>query len=156
MSREQGQIYLERFKAWAASMTDDDFRQIVYVPKGILNRQEIKKLAGLSDQAIKKNAGVVEILKNLEDDLRKRGVLPPLTEAGAKVRTGPNLYDKKAKRSLMDSKRIAHLEASNHDFKVRIADLEREVEELRSRLASSRETVEAINDGLMVFTQCPS
>ena len=39
-------------------MSDDDFRQIVYSPKGILNRQQIKKLAGLSDQAIKKNENV--------------------------------------------------------------------------------------------------
>lgn len=47
--QEQGQIYLERFREWIKSMSDDDFRQIVYSPKGILNRQQIKKLAGLSE-----------------------------------------------------------------------------------------------------------
>ena len=62
--QEQGQIYLERFREWIKSMSDDDFRQIVYSPKGILNRQQIKKLAGLSDQAIKKNENVYrKILK---------------------------------------------------------------------------------------------
>jgi predicted nucleic acid-binding Zn-ribbon protein len=154
MSKEQGQIYLERFMAWAASMSDDDFRQIVYVPMGILNRQEIKKLAGLSDQAIKKNASVKDELKDLEDGLRERGVLPSLTTSEDKAQSAAKLYDKTAKKSAMDSRRVAQLESSNH-LKVRISELETEVKKLRSKLASSRETVEAINDGLVVFTQCP-
>jgi len=155
MSKEQGQIYLERFTAWSASMSDDDFRQIVYVPKGILNRQEIKKLAGLSDQAIKKNAKVKAALKDLEDGLRDRGILPPQTESGKKVQAGSKLYDKTAKQSSIDSQRVAQLESKNHDLQVRIEKLEQENEALRAKLASSRETVEAINDGLVVFTQCP-
>ncbi|CAM4307268.1 hypothetical protein VRRI112168_19930 [Vreelandella rituensis] len=68
--QEQGQIYLERFREWVKSMSDDDFRQIVYSPKGILNRQQIKKLAGLSDQAIKKNENVKAELQDLENRLR--------------------------------------------------------------------------------------
>jgi len=71
---------LEKFRAWAASMSDDDFLNIVYAPTGGLNKQEIKKLLGLSYQAIKKNAGVVSALKELESELRESGVLPPLTE----------------------------------------------------------------------------
>jgi len=155
MSKEQGQVYLERFMAWSASMSDDDFRQIVYAPMGILNRQEIKKLAGLSDQAIKKNANVKAALKDLEDRLRKRGVLPPLTESGQKAQAGAKLYDKTAKRSSIDSQRVAQLESTNHDLQVRIEKLEKENNALRAKLASSKETVEAINDGLVVFSQCP-
>jgi len=155
MSKEKGQIYLDRFTAWSASMSDDDFRQIVYVPKGILNRQEIKKLAGLSDQAIKKNEKVKAALKELEDRLRERGVLPPLTDSGKKAQTGSKLYDRTAKQSSLDSQRVAQLESKNHDLQVRIEKLEKENEALRAKLASSRETVEAINDGLVVFTQCP-
>lgn len=154
MSKEQGQVYLERFLAWSASMSDDDFRQIVYAPMGILNRQEIKKLAGLSDQAIKKNANVKAALKDLEDRLRQRGVLPPLTESGQKAQADAKLYDKTAKRSSIDSQRVAQLESANHDLQVRIEKLEKENDELRAKLASSKETVEAINDGLVVFAQC--
>lgn len=156
MSKEQGQIYLQRFTTWSESMSDDDFRQIVYAPMGILNRQDIKKLAGLSDQAIKKNGSVKKELKKLEDGLRERGVLPPLTDMGRKAESGAKLYDKTAKRSSIDSQRVAQLESTNHDLQVRVEKLEKENEELRAKLASSKETVEAINDGLVVFTQCPT
>lgn len=156
MSKEKGKEYLEKFRSWSASMTDDDFLNIVYAPKGNLNRQEIKKLAGLSDQAIKKNAGVVSALKELEGELRERGILPPLTEAGEKARSGPKLYDKNARSVSMDLLRVAHLESDNHDLRVQIEALEKENEALRSKLSSSQETVEAIRDGLAVFTQCPS
>lgn len=156
MSKEKGREYLEKFRAWAASMSDDDFLNIIYAPTGGLNKQEIKKLAGLSDQAIKKNAGVVSALKELESELRDRGVLPPLTEQGEKAQSGPKLFDKKAHSASMDAQRVAHLESDNHDLRVRIDKLEKENEALRSKLCSSKETIEAITDGLAVFTQCPS
>lgn len=155
MSKEIGQVYLERFRIWSGTMSDDDFRRIVYAPMGILNRQQIKKHAGLSDQAIKKNASVKQELKNLEDRLRARGVLPPLNDSGKKARAGVKLYDTTAQKSETNSERVAKLESSNHDLRARISELEKEVVKLRSRLASNRETVEAVKDGLMVFTQCP-
>lgn len=152
MSREQGKIYLDNFDKWAKSMSDDDFRQLVYAPSGSLNRQEIKKLAGVSDSAIKHNEQVVAALKKVEDDLRERGVLPPLTEKNNSA--PPKLYDASAKRSALDARRVAHLESANHDLKVRVEALEKENEALRSKLASSAETVEAISDGLWIFEDC--
>lgn len=156
MSKEQGEVYLNKFRAWKASMSDDDYRKIVYAPMGILNRQEIKKLAGLSDQAIKKNAKVKAELRSLENDLRARGVLPLLTVKGEKAQTEPRPYDKAAKRAGMDSRRVALLEAENHDLKVQVEKLQKENELLHSKLATSKETVDAITDGLTVFMQCPS
>jgi len=156
MSKEQGEVYLNMFRAWKASMSDGDYRKIVYAPMGTLNRQEIKKLAGLSDQAVKKNAKVKAELQALEDDLRARGVLPPLTEKGERVQSEPKLYDTAAKRAGMDSRRVALLEAETHDLKVQIEKLQKENELLHSKLASSKETVDAITDGLTVFMQCLS
>lgn len=83
-------------------MSDDDFRQIVYSPKGILNRQQIKKLADLSDQAIKKNENVKAELQNLENRLRERNVLPPLSEVGKESLSAPKLYDASFKRNTLD------------------------------------------------------
>lgn len=154
--QEQGQIYLERFREWIKSMSDDDFRQIVYSPKGILNRQQIKKLAGLSDQAIKKNENVKAELQDLENRLRERNVLPPLSEAGKESLSAPKLYDVSSKRNALDHGRLGKLEAENQNLKVQLEKLQRENVRLKAQIASSRETVDAVNDGLMVFLKCPS
>lgn len=154
--QKQGQIYLEKFREWAESMSDDDFRQIVYGPKGILNRQRIKELAGLSDQAIKKNERIKAELKDLENGLRKRDVLPPLTEAGKESLSAPKLYDASSKRDVLDHGWLGKLEAENQDLKVQLEKLQRENAGLKARIASSRETVDAVSDGLMVFLKCPS
>lgn len=156
--QEQGQIYLERFREWVNSTSDDEFRQIVYAPKGILNRQHIKKLAGISDQAIKKNENIKAELRDLENELRKpeRGVLPPLTEAGEESLAAPKLYDASALRSGLDHRRLGKLEAENQDLRVQVERLRRENEELKAKMVSSQETVDAVNDGLMVFLKCPS
>ncbi|MGO1690940.1 VPA1267 family protein [Vreelandella alkaliphila] len=154
--QEQGQIYLERFREWIKSMSDDDFRQIVYSPKGILNRQQIKKLAGLSDQAIKKNENVKAELQDLENRLRERNVLPPLSEAGKESLSAPKLYDASSKRNALEHGRLGKLEAENQDLKVQLEKLQRENVRLKAQIASSRETVDAVNDGLMVFLKCPS
>lgn len=154
--QEQGRIYLEKFHRWAKSMSDDEFRQIVYAPKGILNRQQVKTLAGLSDQAIKKNEKVKAALKALEDELRERGVLPPLTEAGEQSPSEPELDDASSKEHALDHGRLRKLEAENQDLKVQFEKLQQENARLRARLAANQETVDAVNDGLSVFLKCPS
>jgi len=156
MTQETGQVYLEKFRAWKDSMSEDDFRQIVYAPRGILNRQQIKKLAGLSDQAIKKNPNIKAELQNLENDLRDLGVLPPLTELGEQEREEPKLYDRSVGQSKIDSTRVAQLEASNHELQVKVEKLQKENANLKEQLALHKETVDAIDDGLAVFKQCPS
>lgn len=152
MSKEQGKIYFENFDKWAKSMSDNDFRRIVYAPSGNLNRQKIKELASVSDSAIKHNDQVVAALKELEDGLRKRGVLPPIIKKGSTP--GPKTYDPSFKQSALDAHHVAHLESANHDLRVRVEALERENEVLRSKLASRTETVEAISDGLAIFEAC--
>ncbi|WP_275898172.1 VPA1267 family protein [Marinobacter sp. BW6] len=154
--QEQGRIYLENFHRWAKSMSDDDFRQIVYAPKGILNRQKVKELAGLSDQAIKKNEKVKAVLKALEDQLRERGVLPPLTEVGKQSLATPKRYDASSKKHALDHGRLGKLEAENQDLKVQFEKLQQENARLKARLAAHQETVDAVNDGLSVFLKCPS
>ena len=156
MTQETGQVYLEKFRAWKDSMSEDHFRQIVYAPRGILNRQQIKKLAGLSDQAIKKNPNIKAELQNLENDLRDLGVLPPLTELGEQEREEPKLYDRSVGQSKIDSTRVAQLEASNHELQVKVEKLQKENANLKEQLALHKETVDAIDDGLAVFKQCPS
>lgn len=67
MSQEKGERYFEMFKAWEASMSDDDFTDIIYPSTGKLNRGQIKKLSGVSDEAIKRNSKVKAALEELEE-----------------------------------------------------------------------------------------
>lgn len=153
MSQEQGQKYITMFNAWAASMDDDAYKQIVY--RGSLNKQDIKKLSGISDQAIKKNPTITKTLSDLEDDLRERGVLPPLTKQGKVEKDTPKLFDTGKFQNIMDSNRLSELEAENQDLRAQVATLEAKVAKLEALAATNADTVSAIND-LEVFRLCPS
>lgn len=113
---------LNMFKAWEASMSDDDFTDIIY--PGKLNRGQIKKLSGVSDEAIKRNSKVKAALEELEERLRNKGLLPPLSDSGKKAKSGPKKYDNTANRKLLDSKRISALEAENIELKAKVRELE--------------------------------
>ena len=124
MSQEKGERYFELFKTWESTMSDDDFTDIVYPSTGKLNRGQIKKLSGVSDEAIKRNSKVKEALEALEDRLRENGILPPLSEAGKKAQGSPKKYDNTVNRKLLDSKRVAALEAENTELKAKVKELE--------------------------------
>ena len=155
MSQKQGEKYFEMFMAWASTMSDDDFAAIVYPASGKLNRGQIKKLSGLSDEALKRNAKVVTALKALEHELREKGILPPLTDTAKKAQTAPKKYDNTASKRALDERRSAQLEADNHNLRVQVAQLEQEVNTLKSRMTNNAEMLEAI-DELGVFRLCPS
>lgn len=156
MSKEQGQRYVDMFEAWAATMTDEDFIQIIYSPMGILNRQEVKKLSGISDQAIKKNPRVKTALSKLEDELRGKGVLPPLSESAKAKQGKPKLYDKNSEQKSRDLMRVSDLEATNHDLRVKVQALEGKIKRLEAQLATNGETIEAVDECHAVFALCPS
>lgn len=154
MSQDKGQAYLEAFQLWAASTTDDEFAQIVNAKLGQLTRSEVRKLSGVSAESMKRGK-VKTALAELEDQLRARGVLPPLTEAGEKAKSEPKLYDQKHNNDIYEKRRKSQLEAENHDLRAQVAALEQEVLMLKKQLSNSAETLEAIND-LQVFRRCPT
>lgn len=128
MSQEKGERYFELFKIWEGTMSDDDFADIIYPSTGRLNRGQIKKLSGVSGEAIKNNSKVKKALDDLENRLRKKGVLPPLSELGKKMDSSPKEYDNTADRILLDSKRVAVLEAENIELKAKVKELESKLE----------------------------
>ncbi len=155
MSKERGQQYFEMFTAWRDSMTDEAFSSIVYASTGKLNKGQIKKLSGISAEALKNNKQVRAALDQLESDLRKRGVLPRLTQKTVEPKRKSKLYDPSDSKPREDHIRIGVLEASNHDLRVKVSELERKVESLKKRLAANSETIDAI-DELQVFRLCPA
>lgn len=124
--QQKAQQNLEAFEVWKATQTDDDFKQIVF--RGQLNRIEVAKGIGCGKSALNQNPTLKKALKALEDELRGKGVLPPLTDAAKKNEGKPQAYDNTANRKLLDSKRVSSLEAENIELKAKVKELEKQLE----------------------------
>lgn len=124
--QQKAQQNLEAFEVWKTTQTDDEFKQIVF--RGQLNRIEVAKGIGCGKSALNQNPALKEALKALEDELRGKGVLPPLTDAAKKNEGKPQAYDNTANRKLLDSKRVSSLEAENIELKAKVKELEKRLE----------------------------
>ena len=124
--QQRAQQNLEAFEVWQATQTDDDFKQISF--KGKLNRIEVAKGVGCGKSALNKNPTLRKALKALEDKLRDKGILPPLTESARNNTDKPKQYDNTANRKLLDSKRVSTLEAENIELKAKVKELEGKLE----------------------------
>lgn len=120
--QEKARQNLSAFQSWAATQSDDDFKQILV--RGQLNRGEVAKAIGIGKSALRQNPAIKEALEKLEQDLRDRGVLPPLTETAQAQRSEPKPYDPSINRRALDSKRLSALEQENIELKARVAALE--------------------------------
>ncbi|MGC3836071.1 VPA1267 family protein [Moritella viscosa] len=123
--QQKAQQNLEAFEVWKATQTDDDFKQIVF--KGQLNRIEVAKSIGCGKSALNQNPALKKALKTLEEELRDKGVIPPLTES-AKKNADPKAYDSTTNRKLLDSKRVSSLEVENIELKAKVKELEKRLE----------------------------
>ncbi|TNZ48115.1 VPA1267 family protein [Vibrio parahaemolyticus] len=124
--QQKAQQNLEAFEVWKATQTDDEFKQIVF--RGQLNRIEVAKGIGCGKSALNQNPALKKALKALEDELRGKGVLLPLTDAAKKNEGKPQAYDNTANRKLIDSKRVSSLEAENIELKAKVKELEKRLE----------------------------
>ncbi|MDA4331239.1 MULTISPECIES: VPA1267 family protein [Gammaproteobacteria] len=124
--QQKAQQNLEAFEVWKATQTDDEFKQIVF--RGQLNKIEVAKGIGCGKSALTQNPALKKALKALEDELRSKGVLPPLTDAAKKNEGKPQAYDNRANRKLLDSKRVSSLEAENIELKAKVRELEKRLE----------------------------
>lgn len=120
--QQRAQQNMDAFLHWQATQTADDFRQITF--QGQLNRIEVSKAIGCGKSALTQNPALRSALKALEDSLREKGVLPPLTESAKKPTDTPKQYDNNANRKTLDAKRLSSLEAENIDLKAKVKELE--------------------------------
>ena len=120
--QEKARENLVAFQRWAATQTDNDFKQIVF--RGQLNRGEVASAIGIGKSALRQNPAIKSALDNLETVLRERGVLPPLTETAQQQRSAPKPYDASVNKRAMESKRLSVLEQENIELKARVATLE--------------------------------
>jgi hypothetical protein len=98
---------LAAFIAWAASKSDDDFRE--YSHRGKLKRSEIASECNFGKSALVQNPAIKNALEELEEGLRERGILPQLSEDAEE----PTVRDTKANQSRQDSRRLNGLEQEN-------------------------------------------
>jgi hypothetical protein len=124
--QQKAEKNVDDFIAWAASQSDDDFKQIIF--RGQLNRGEIAKAVGCGKSALNQNPLLKEQLKSLEDRLRDTGVLPRLNENAKAANSKPKQYDNTSNRKLLDSKRLSSLEAENVELKAKVQELEKRLE----------------------------
>lgn len=124
--KQKAQQNLKAFEVWQATQTDEDFKQITF--RGQLNRIEVAKAVGCGKSALNQNPALRKALKALEDNLRDKGVLPPLSESAKKNADNPKQYDNTVNRKQLDSKRVSGLEAENIELKAKVKELESQLE----------------------------
>lgn len=124
------------FEAWVASKTDDDFRAMV--SRGVLSRTDIAKECGFAKSALDQNPRIKGALRNLENGLRLRGILPPAVERDPEAPSTPLVREPGRLRAAEDAERLRRLEQENAALKAEVAELKRTVEKfsvLRDALA---------------------
>jgi hypothetical protein len=115
--------------AWSATQTDDDYTQIIF--RGSLNRGEIAKAIGCGKSALQQNPALKEALNNLENGLRKKGILQPLTEQGQNTQSGEaKAYGHTKTKRIVETKRLTELEVENLSLKAELTELKRSMERM--------------------------
>ncbi|MFT4924084.1 MAG: hypothetical protein ACI8WB_000162 [Phenylobacterium sp.] len=121
--QQKADVNVAAFEKWIASMSDDDFQQIVF--RGQLNRGEISKGVNCAKSALRQNPRMADMLATLEDDLRNRGVLAEL--ANQTDTDKPIKYDQEATKRTINANKAAKLEEENLALKAKVNALEEQL-----------------------------
>ncbi|MBE4043193.1 hypothetical protein HJ125_18345 [Vibrio parahaemolyticus] len=121
----KAKVTVETFKTVMLGQRDDFYIQMAH--RGQLNRQEIAKLCDCTTSALRQNPALKGLLERLEDNLREKGVLPPLSAAGKakKQNSGSKLYDPSGKQKKLDAHRIMQLEQQVAELQAQVDQLSR-------------------------------
>lgn len=111
------------FTAWAASKTDDDFRCLAH--RGVLSRTDIAAECGFAKSVLNQNPRVRDELKNLEDQLRDRGVLPKPAVEGPEDVTAAVFMSIERGSSARDAERLKRLEQENASLRAELCEVKR-------------------------------
>ena len=114
------------FLSWVASKTDDDFRSMA--SRGVLSRKEIATECGFAKSALDQNPRIKTALRELEDTLRSRGVLPPPAETDPHAATHTLMREPGKLRTSLDAERVRRLEQENASLRAENTELKRLLE----------------------------
>lgn len=124
--RQIAEENVQTFIAWVATKNDADYRAMV--SRGVLSRTEIAKECGFAKSALVQNPRIKAIMRDLEDELRRRGILPPAVERDPETPASPLTRARGALRAAEDAERLRRLEQENAALKAEVAELKRAVE----------------------------
>lgn len=136
--RQLAEENVKTFLSWVSSKTDDDFRAMAN--RGVLSRTEIAKECGFAKSALDQNPRIKEALRNLEDGLRQRGILPLPTTGGPTDSAVKEMRRIDGGANARDAERLRRLEQENASLKVEVAELKRLLQQftvLRDALAET-------------------
>ena len=114
---------VRKFVTWVAGKADEDFRSMAL--RGVLSRTDIAAECGFAKSVLSQNPRIRDSLRELEEQLRGRGVLPkPATE----VTEGPS--EPRARQaggvgSARDAERLKRLEQENASLRTELAEVKR-------------------------------
>lgn len=117
---------VKTFATWMASKTDDDYRAMA--SRGVLSRKEIATECGFAKSALDQNPRIKASLRELEEALRARGVLPPVVEKLPEDAAKPLMREPGRLRGALDAERLRRLETDNASLKAENAELKRSLE----------------------------
>ncbi len=134
--RQLAEQNYEVFVAWLSTKTDDDFRAMA--SRGVLSRKEIATECAFAKSALDQNPRIKAALRELEDALRGRGVLPLAFKSDSDAPDAPLMRERGAQRGAQDAERLRRLEQENASLKAEVAELKRSLQKhavLREALA---------------------
>lgn len=121
--RQVGEENVLIFSRWMASKTDADYRAMSL--RGVLSRKEIAKECGFAKSALDQNPRIKEALRELEDGLRARGILPSAVVRAPGALQGQRMYQAGIKQALLDAERLRRLEQENASLRAENTELKR-------------------------------
>lgn len=124
--RQKAEENYQAFRSWQASKTDDDLRR--YANRGILRRTEIATECGFAKSALDQNPRIKAALRELEDGLRVRGVLPPAVVRSPGESVEPPMREGGGQRAMLDAERLRRLEQENASLRAENGELKRQLE----------------------------
>lgn len=123
--RQIAEENVQAFQRWMAGKTDDDYRAMAL--RGVLSRKEIAKECGFAKSALDQNPRIKAALRELEERLRERGVLPKALSKGSVGPQEPRLRDRGAQQTLLDRERLRRLEQENASLRAEVNELKRQL-----------------------------
>ena len=116
---------VQAFMQWIAGKTDDDYRAMA--TRGVLSRKEISKECGFAKSALDQNPRIKSALRELEDGLRSKGVLPMRIENSTAGEQAPRMREASRQRAMLDAERLRRLEQENASLRAENAELKRQL-----------------------------